>query len=131
MGSGMYKVAESGEGHSTGLDVPGHRAPLGPCSGEASCAWWTTLGQSWSLDALCFALSRSRSRGEGRLQESHLMLPLARGCGSRPGAVALDALGDREAGQGHLSELPGGGGGGGGGQWAAFTCACLGRAFIS
>lgn len=59
------------------------------------------------------------------------MLPLARGCGSRPGAVALDALGDREAGQGHLSELPGGGGGGGGGQWAAFTCACLGRAFIA
>lgn len=38
LGSGMHKVAESGEGHSTGLDVPGHRAPLGPWPGEASCA---------------------------------------------------------------------------------------------
>lgn len=121
LGSGMRKVAEGGEGHSAGLDVPSHRAPRGPCPGEASCAWSTTLRRSRALDALCFAVSGPRPRGEGRLQEPYLKLCLACDCGSRPGAVALDALGDREAGQDHLSEPPGWGWG------AAFTCACSGR----
>lgn len=106
LGSGTREGVEGGEGHSAGLDVRGRGAPRGPCPGEASSAWSTTLPTSRELDALCFGGPQHPPRASlSREEEADLSQAMlgALGCGLWPVAVAPGALGDGEAWRDHLS----------------------------
>lgn len=77
LGSGTREIAEGGEGHSAGLDVPGRGAPRGPCPGDASIARF--LSQSGAgCPFLCgprhpprASLSREEEAGFGSLISSY------------------------------------------------------------
>lgn len=82
-------------------EAPVQEQPVVP-GRPPSAKVWRRMPLALRAPGLAF-LGGGGGGGGGRLQELDLKLCLARGCGSRPGAVAPAALGDREAGRGHLS----------------------------